>query len=452
MNGGAQRTGWASCDGQGVVPFTGDLVHLSGRAGEHRRPFAEAIAACGDGGAGRPVHKTALERRPRERIIALDGGPLPVRLESRGIAMKLVPLVDHPRRRRPIRWGVIIGWVLLCVAAAAVAYLVVVRIGAGGRPTEETTDTPEVIPIPLEEKPTPVSRTAPADFGTRPVALAEADSPKARRLLSEGRTLADQNLTDKARASFEQVATTWPDTVEGVQALVELGLADKKAGKLEEARRHLTEALLKSPEATLEARIIATLDEINKDLVFSPLETSDSVIHVVEPGESLSAIGRKWKMPYRSIMRINGIRDPKRIQPGQRLKILQGEFHILVDKSEMNLTLFLNGQYIKRYRVGIGRHDLTPEGTFVIDKKQVDPDWYPPGGGVLKFGHPDNPLGTRWLGFRNTAEFSGYGIHGTDDPDSIGARVSQGCIRMLNAEVEELFDLVVTGTRVTITD
>ena len=91
----------------------------------------------------------------------------------------------------------------------------------------------------------------------------------------------------------------------------------------------------------------------------------------------------------------------------------------------------------------------TPEGKFVVGDRLKNPDWYR-NGRKIPFGHPDNRLGTRWLGFKRTARASGYGIHGTDDPSSIGKEVSEGCVRLENADVEELFEWVGVGTEVEI--
>jgi lipoprotein-anchoring transpeptidase ErfK/SrfK len=66
----------------------------------------------------------------------------------------------------------------------------------------------------------------------------------------------------------------------------------------------------------------------------------------------------------------------------------------------------------------------------------------------LPFGHPDNPLGTRWLAWHRGEENTSYGIHGTNDPTGIGGEVSNGCIRMLNPEVEVLFDILPLGAEV----
>ncbi|MEF8787559.1 MAG: L,D-transpeptidase, partial [Planctomycetota bacterium] len=69
---------------------------------------------------------------------------------------------------------------------------------------------------------------------------------------------------------------------------------------------------------------------------------------------------------------------------------------------------------------------------------------------VVEYGEEGHLLGVRWMGFKDKPEASGYGIHGTNDPSSIGTQCSNGCIRMRNEAVKELFTFVTKGTRVTI--
>ena len=72
--------------------------------------------------------------------------------------------------------------------------------------------------------------------------------------------------------------------------------------------------------------------------------------------------------------------------------------------------------------------------------------------GHIAGGAPNNPLGSRWLGLNaNGTTGDTYGIHGNNSEASIGKYVSHGCVRMHNADVEELFDKVAVGTSVTIT-
>lgn len=102
---------------------------------------------------------------------------------------------------------------------------------------------------------------------------------------------------------------------------------------------------------------------------------------------------------------------------------------ISISKSGRRLNLFSRGRQLLQFPVAIGKpHTPTPVGNFVISSKIVNP------GGVL---------GTRWLGL-----FEAYGIHGTNSPWSIGRMISNGCVRMHNPNVEQLFALVSIGTPV----
>ena len=103
---------------------------------------------------------------------------------------------------------------------------------------------------------------------------------------------------------------------------------------------------------------------------------------------------------------------------------------------------------MKWYKVAIGEEDYkTPTGTYTVELKQIDPTWYKPGGGVIPPGDPENALGPRWIGIGNH-----LGIHGNNDPDSIGKRASAGCIRMYNDDVKELYKILTLGNEVRIVD
>lgn len=114
-----------------------------------------------------------------------------------------------------------------------------------------------------------------------------------------------------------------------------------------------------------------------------------------------------------------------------------GEISIVVDTERLTLTIFSDGQPYKTYPVAVGRPKsttLTPVGEWRVIHKGLN--W---GGG----------FGTRWLGLN--VPWGIYGIHGTNNPSSIGTRASAGCIRMFNRDVEELYEWVPIGARVLIT-
>lgn len=109
---------------------------------------------------------------------------------------------------------------------------------------------------------------------------------------------------------------------------------------------------------------------------------------------------------------------------------------IHLSEATHTLRLMSGPHLVRSYPVGIGKNGSTPEGYFTI---------------LQKINHPrghDNIYGTRGMVFQN----SGYAIHGTNHPESIGSSVSLGCIRMLNAAVEELYSFVSLGTEVVLSD
>jgi lipoprotein-anchoring transpeptidase ErfK/SrfK len=219
-----------------------------------------------------------------------------------------------------------------------------------------------------------------------------------------------------------------------------------KKGKKFEARNELSNLYFRETDHEKKNEIKKKLDELNEVLVFSRTPSPDAIFYEVKPGDSLAKIAKKFNTSYAFIMRINN-KSRTLIKIGERLKILKGELSLLVDKSDYTLTILLNGHFIKQYPVGIGKSDKTPVGVFIVDNKLINPTWYSPEG-VYPYGHPKNVLGTRWIGFEDRNDLYGYGIHGTADPDSIGKDMSNGCIRMKNENVEELFDFVKAKTRV----
>ena len=113
---------------------------------------------------------------------------------------------------------------------------------------------------------------------------------------------------------------------------------------------------------------------------------------------------------------------------------------VVVSIPDRKIALLEDGRVVKVYPIAVGKRSTpSPSGSFHIATKVVKPTWYQPGK-VVGPG-PANPLGTRWMGLG----FKGYGIHGTNQPRSIGKAASHGCIRMRIPDVEELFELVQVG-------
>lgn len=147
---------------------------------------------------------------------------------------------------------------------------------------------------------------------------------------------------------------------------------------------------------------------------------------------------------------VNGI-PGDRIKPDQELAIPRGELRVVVSKSRFRLDLWLGAGIVRSYAVALGREDKTPIFDFVVESKLEKPPWDDPTtGNRIHYGEPGYALGTRWLGFNDAEGHAGLGIHGTDDPDSIGKNASLGCVRLRNPDVEDLFELVPLRAKVSI--
>jgi lipoprotein-anchoring transpeptidase ErfK/SrfK len=159
---------------------------------------------------------------------------------------------------------------------------------------------------------------------------------------------------------------------------------------------------------------------------------------------------------------------PSEDRPETDAKVLSSEFRrqlvnyqttepvgtIIVDTPHTYLYLVLGGGRALRYGVGVGREGFTWAGTQRIARMVQWPDWHPPTEMIdrqpylprFMAGGPGNPLGARALYLGNTL----YRIHGTNQPSTIGQFVSSGCIRLLNEDIEDLYNRVTLGTRVVV--
>jgi lipoprotein-anchoring transpeptidase ErfK/SrfK len=185
-------------------------------------------------------------------------------------------------------------------------------------------------------------------------------------------------------------------------------------------------------------------EDLNIKLLLSPVLTPKSIIYQIRPGDTLNKIAREHKTTTELIMKSNHLNDAL-IIPGRKIKVWVVPFNVLVDKSQNILLLKNNEEIIKTYIVSTGKNNCTPPGTFKIVNKLANPTWFK-AGAVVSPESADNVLGTRWMGFN----LAGYGIHGTIEPKELGKQVTQGCVRMNNADVEELYNIIPVGTEVTI--
>ena len=184
------------------------------------------------------------------------------------------------------------------------------------------------------------------------------------------------------------------------------------------------------------------LAKLSKTIFFSP-QPHYMDPYVIEPGDQMRLIARKYDVTWEYLAMLNRV-EPQRIRSGQKLKVIRGPFAAYVDLGNRELTVHVQGYFVRRYPVGIGKDGSTPLGEFTVRDKLIDPVYYGPDG-VIDNDDPQNPLGERWIDIGD-----GYGIHGTIDPKSIGKAESRGCIRMLNEDVAEVYNLLGVGSPVVI--
>lgn len=185
-----------------------------------------------------------------------------------------------------------------------------------------------------------------------------------------------------------------------------------------------------------------------------------SVSYRIKPGDSLSSIASRYRTTVELIRKRNNI-SGSRIYVGRSLWLTPGDWRISVSKSARLLKVYHSGKDKKEtvwgvWEVGIGRMGKTPSAEFAISSRVRHPDWYLPDGRVFKYGEPENQLGEYFLKLAPVnapgRPLLGYGIHGAKDESAVGRSLSNGCIRMKNADVEAIFFLVPSGTRVSISE
>ena len=254
----------------------------------------------------------------------------------------------------------------------------------------------------------------------------------------------EPKVEPKAKAEPKGKAETpEPPAPADTAAVLEAVDAHLAARKPVEAMKALSDAIAKTTGPAA-----APLKKRQTELVnvhyFSSRPSPVATTYTVAAGDNLRRIAANHNATDSYVARLNDIKDKDHIRIGQRLKIVQGGFDAEIVKSQYLLTVTKDGIWIRDIKVGLGKDGATPIGAFIAGPKITEPPYtavHPP----IPFGDKkNNPLGTRWITIQGAGS-NEYGIHGTWEDDSIGSEKSKGCIRMLNKDVEWLFDLIIPG-------
>jgi len=160
-----------------------------------------------------------------------------------------------------------------------------------------------------------------------------------------------------------------------------------------------------------------------------------------------------------SDQRMNAVEDSKELPAHLKRQIVdfrtsEAPGTIVIDTPNTYLYYVLGNGKAVRYGIGVGREGFTWSGTQHVSRKAEWPDWTPPEEMLQRqpylprfmAGGPGNPLGARAMYLGSSI----YRIHGTNNPSTIGGRVSSGCIRMTNEDVTDLYSRVNIGTKVVV--
>jgi lipoprotein-anchoring transpeptidase ErfK/SrfK len=184
---------------------------------------------------------------------------------------------------------------------------------------------------------------------------------------------------------------------------------------------------------------------------WNPRSPWPAVEVTVARGDTLIGIRRTYRSEHPEALMCTGLieranRLKGQLQPGQLLRIPTDPARVLVDLEARWALFFLGDEVAAAWPVGIGRPgEDTPQGDYEARHKLENPPWMKEGQEPIPFGDPRNPLGTRWIGWARDGAKTSYGFHGTWDPASVGQATSDGCVRLRNEDVEELFQILPEG-------
>ena len=231
------------------------------------------------------------------------------------------------------------------------------------------------------------------------------------------------------------------------QVLLNMANTYKENGNYPKAKIAYKQFVKQFPDSKNAESIRKDLEALNMKILFSDAVTDNSFLYKIKPGDTLVEIALKSGTTVELLKKSNGLKNDL-ILPGKLLKVNKTKFNILVDKSDNILTLKdSEGEIVKTYTVSTGKNLNTPTGTFTVEEKLVSPVWYKVGA-IVNPDSSEYELGSRWMGL----SIEGYGIHGTKDPATIGKHITKGCVRMKNEDVEELYAVIPSGTKVTIVE
>jgi hypothetical protein len=281
---------------------------------------------------------------------------------------------------------------------------------------------------------------------SEPRPLLTTDRPETEAAGEADPDLPERGSNDHATTPGE------PASEQRVAALIAAGKRALEAGDPVTARSHFSDALASGVGEPERSMLRGELTRIGTETIFSQRVFADDPLtdrYVIQAGDTLGKIAKAHSVSDDLLADINGIKNKNLIREGQSIKIVRGPFHARVETDAHSMGIYIDNTFVRQYRVGLGLDNGTPTGVWKVGTKLKDPTYYPPRGGsrIIPPHDPENPLGGYWIGLSGVSgEALGqlrYGIHGTNEPETIGKSVSLGCIRMYNEDVKQVYSYLI---------
>jgi len=364
--------------------------------------------------------------------------------------------------RRKVKWRRYVITFLLIGGAVFILYR---SLGRG----EAESDGPSAREAVAEQQrmvePVVIPEKVGTSGGTAEAAQAQAGEMSEAPAPAVEEVVVEESRTEPNAVEVPSLVTAEPPPVSmaaeapsGAERLIAEAVKCMDAGpaKLIEAREKFNKALRGRLSGEQRAFVKKQMSVLAEAWLFSrEILAADELCstYKVRSGDQLAKIGREYKVPYELLAGINHIDRPELLRAGESIKVVHGPFHAKVYRSQFRMDVYLQDRFVRSFSVGLGKPGMeTPTGMWRVKTggKLIEPPWPDPvTGKVLYPGDPGYALGSRWIALEGISGEAkgrtGFGIHGTKDPESIGRASSRGCIRLYNGEVKLLYNLLVAG-------
>jgi LysM repeat protein len=181
--------------------------------------------------------------------------------------------------------------------------------------------------------------------------------------------------------------------------------------------------------ATDHVQLVELLDQLAGSIIYSREHLLEPP-YEVQPGDRLADIARTYQIPTELLAKINGIQNAEQLYPGEILKVVRGPFKAVVNLDKQELTLMLDdgqggvGRYAGRFPIDVAGGTMVSEGSFFVQSKVDNPHW-------INLSH-------------------GLGIHGGGGAARSANATPQSGIRLTQQDVNDVYDMLSTGSKVII--